>query len=84
MDNVLAATRRTNAGIVFSVVVEFQEYRCLVPRATLSYLSHSIDPKLDLLGTYRAFQTKIEGVARRLIGAGIVGKPLIISSDYFQ
>jgi len=73
MDNVLAAPRLTNAGILFTVMVEFQ----------LSDLSHSKDPKLDLLGTYRAFQTKIEGVARRLIGAGIVGKPLVIGTGYF-
>ncbi|WP_395824325.1 DUF1488 family protein [Collimonas sp.] len=84
MDNVPAAPRLTNAGVLFSVVVEFQQYQCLVPRATLSNLSHSTDPKLDLLGTYRAFQSKIEGVARRLIGAGIVGQPLIVGSGYFQ
>jgi hypothetical protein len=84
MDNVLAAPRLTNAGILFSVTVEFQQYQCLVPATTLSDLSHSKDPKLDLLDTYRAFQTKIEGVARRLIGAGIIGKPLVIGSGYFQ
>lgn len=84
MSNASAEPRLTNAGIRFSVVVEFQRYQCLVPPTTLLDLSHSKDPKLDLLDTYLAFQTKIEGVARRLIGAGIVGKPLIIGSKYFQ
>ncbi|MFC5473858.1 DUF1488 family protein [Paraherbaspirillum soli] len=84
MDNVLAAPRLTNAGVLFSVVVEYQQYQCLVPGATLADLSHSKDPKLDLLDTYHAFQTKIEGVARRLIGAGVAGKPLLIGSGYFH
>jgi len=84
MDNVLAAPLLTKAGILFSVTVEFKQYQCLVPATTLSDLSHSQDPKLDLLDTYRAFQSKIEGVARRLISAGLEGKPLVVSSGYFQ
>lgn len=89
MDNVLAAPALaapllTKAGILFSVTVEFKQYQCLVPATTLSDLSHSKDPKLDLLDTYRAFQSKIEGVARRLISAGLEGKPLVVGSGYFQ
>ncbi|PUA19977.1 DUF1488 family protein [Glaciimonas sp. PCH181] len=84
MDNVLAAPRLTRAGILFSVIVNYQHYQCLVPAATLAALSHSKDPKLDLLNTYRAFQTKIEGVARRVINAGVAGVPVVVSSGYFH
>lgn len=84
MDTILPAPRLTRAGILFSVVVEYRHYRCLVPAATLAVLSHSKDPQLDLLTTYRAFQTKIEGVARRVINAGVAGVPVVVSSEYFR
>lgn len=84
MDNALAAPRLTRAGILFSVVVDYQHYQCLVSATTLADLSHSKDPKLDLLDTYRAFQTKIEGVARRVISAGVAGVPVLVGSGYFH
>ncbi|KAF3998061.1 DUF1488 family protein [Glaciimonas immobilis] len=84
MDNVVAAPRLTRAGILFSVTVDYRQYLCLVPAATLAILSHSKDPKLDLLITYCAFRTKIEGVARRVINAGVAGVPVVVSSIYFH
>ena len=84
MDNELAPPRLTRAGIVFSVIVNYRHYQCLVPASTLADLSHSKDPKLDLLNTYRVFQTKIEGVARRVINAGVAGVPIVVGSGYFR
>lgn len=77
------APRLTRNGVTFTVTVEFKDYKCLVPQDTLIKLCKSQDPQLDLIATYRAYEGKIRGVARRLIAAGVAGTPMRLESKYF-
>lgn len=75
--------RLTRNGVTFTVTVEFREYKCLVSPETLIELCKSQDPQLDLIATYRAYEGRIRGVARRLIAAGVAGSPVRLEAKYF-
>jgi hypothetical protein len=73
----------TDDGVAFTVVVDYQQRACLISRDVLSTLSHSTDKNLDLLSTFYAYQAKINGVARRLVAAGVQGLPVLLSTQNF-
>lgn len=77
------APRLTRNGVAFTVTVEFKEHKCLISPETLIKLCQSQDPQLDLIATYRAYEGRIRGVARRLIAAGVAGSPMRLESKYF-
>lgn len=72
-----------DGGVTFTVTVEYKTHECLVSEEALSGLSQLSDTKLDSLSTYRAFEAKINGVARRLITAGITGSPILLGTRNF-
>ena len=83
MSHALAEPRVISDGVTFTVVVEFKDYDCLVSTDALSDLSRSQDPKLDLIKVYKAYEAKIQGIARRLVTAGVTGTPLVLQTKYF-
>ncbi len=83
MSHTLAEPRATSDGVTFTVAVEFKDYECLVSTEALSDLSRSQDPQLDLLKAYKAYEAKIQGIARRLVTAGVTGTPLVLQPKHF-
>lgn len=74
----------TESGVAFTVSVDFIKRDCIISRdalAKLSALQSGID---DPLATFRAFEAKISGVARRMIAANVPGTPLQLGPDSFH
>ncbi len=83
MSTLNTAAHLTDEGVAFTVTVDFQQRACLISRDVLSNLSHSTNDNLDLLATYYAYHGKINGVARRLVAAGVQGLPVMLSAQNF-
>ena len=77
------AAHLTDDGVAFTVTVDYQQRACLISKDILSNLSRSTDDNLDLLAIYYAYHTKINGVARRMVAAGVQGLPVMLSSQHF-
>jgi hypothetical protein len=71
------------SGVAFTVSVEFVKHDCIVSREALSKLARSNPDETDLMETFRAFEANIEGVARRLVSAGVPGNPLTLGPQSF-
>lgn len=84
MSNNVKAPCLTSAGVEFTVTVDYKIHDCMVSSEALSSLCHSVDKNLDLLATYGAFAAKINGVARRMVMAGVNGSPLLLAAQNFN
>jgi len=84
MDNAAKAPSLTADGVAFTVWVDYKSHDCLVSPDALSNLGQMGDKELDLMATYTAYETKIAGVARRLVAAGVVGSPIFLGPRYFK
>jgi hypothetical protein len=73
----------TKDGVAFTVTVDYQRRDCLISREILFDLSRSTDGNLDLLATFYAYHAKIDGIARRLVAAGVQGLPVLLSARNF-
>ena len=69
------------AGRGFDIGDAF-DHPCLVSKEALFELSRQ-DPNLDMLKAYKAYESKIQGIARRLVTAGVPGSPLVLQSKHF-
>jgi len=74
----------TKSGIAFTVRVEFVNRECIVSNEALAKLSKLRDGNADPIETFRAFEATINGVARRLVAAGVPGDPLLLGPQSFQ
>jgi len=68
----------TENGVAFTVSVDFVKRDCVISRDALAKLSQLQAGMVDLMETFRAFETKINGVARRMVVANVKGTPLQI------
>jgi len=84
MSNVSKAPSLTADGVTFNVLVEYKFHDCLVSPEALSNLSQLVGKELDLIATYKAYETKIAGVARRLVMAGVAGSPILLGPLNFR
>lgn len=77
--------RLTKKGITFSVVVDSVSRECLITPQALYTLSSfkSEDAKVDMMEIFRTFEPNINGVARRLVAAGVAGNPLVMRPETF-
>lgn len=77
----------TQDGILFTVVVDSVGRDCVITREALKALSQleSID-EVDggPLRIFQAYEAKISGVARRLVGARVPGNPLVMDRATFS
>lgn len=76
----------TKQGVLFSVIVECERRDCLITPDALQELSQlrSMDEAGGgLLGIFHAYEAKISGVARRLVGAGVGGSPMLMNRATF-
>lgn len=83
MNTQATTARLTDDGVAFIVTVDFQRRACLISRDALSNLARYTDGSLDLLATYYAYHAKIGGVARRLVAAGVLDSPVLLSVRNF-
>ena len=84
MANTFVDPCSTGEGVKFTVRVEQVDHPCLVSREVLEDLYRSQDHKLDLLDTYRAHEAQINGVARRMVAAGVSGSPMVLGTKNFH
>ena len=84
MGNPFVGPCSTGEGVKFTVIVECVDHPCLVSREVLEDLWRSQEPEHDLLDTYRAHEAQINGVARRMVAAGVSGSPIILGTKNFH
>ena len=63
-------------GIAFSVEIENRKHSCLIADCALKRLYAFEGTTLDFQDVYRAYETRIHGVARKLILNGLAGPEL--------
>lgn len=73
----------TNAGIAFTVRVDSVKHDCIISNEALAKLCKLKDGKLDPMETFQAFEATINGVARRLVAAGVPSAPLMVGPQSF-
>lgn len=73
-------------GVKFTVVVDSARRECLITSQALATLSSlkSEDADVDMIEIFRAYESNINGVARRLVAAGVAGNPLVLRPETFN
>jgi hypothetical protein len=71
-------------GIAFSIQIEDREHSCLITDCALKRLYAIEGTTLDFEDVYRAYETEIHGVARKLISTGAVASPLVLRAPDFN
>lgn len=69
------------SGVAFTVSVEFIKHDCIVSTDALTTLAPG---QADLMQTFFAYEANINGIARRLIAAGVPGTPLQLGVRNFK
>jgi hypothetical protein len=75
----------TSEGVVFTVVVDSLKRECLIREDALQQLSskNADAATPGMMDVFHAFEGRINGVARRLVAAGVQGTPLVLSRNTF-
>lgn len=76
--------KATNAGISFSVCVEFVTRECFISNEALVKLASQMVTAIGPMRTFRELEANITGVARRMVRAGVPGTPLLLTPNTFQ
>lgn len=71
-------------GIAFTVYVDYVKRDCVISAEALTQLSELGAADSDLMQTYHAYESNINGIARRLIAAGVVQTPVRLGMAHFQ
>jgi len=77
---------QTNEGVIFTVTVDSLTHECLIKEEALQQLStlkNSDCAEVDTMDMFHAFENEINGVARRLVAAGVQGTPLVLTRNTF-
>ncbi len=74
----------TDNGIAFTVRVDCINRECIVSNDALSKLSQLAPKAGDLMQTFLAYEANINGVARRMVNAGVQGSPLQVGAQNFK
>jgi hypothetical protein len=82
--NTSSQPRLTSEGVAFSVSVDYVRHDCLITDEALkklSVLGSASETKIDSMKIFHAYEAKINGVARRLVAAGVQGTPLRVNAN---
>jgi hypothetical protein len=82
--NVLSQPHVTSEGIAFTVCVDYVNHECLITEDALkklSVLGNAAGSEIDSMKIFRAYEAKINGIARRLVAAGVQGTPLRLTAN---
>ena len=73
-------------GVTFTVIVDSVKHNCLITTQALYKLGafKSKDSDASIMEIFKAIEAKINGVARRLVAAGVAGSPLIMRPETFN
>jgi hypothetical protein len=71
-------------GVRFAVTIEQTLHPCLVTHDALKRLSRDHGFSLDAMNTYRAFEAKINSVARSRVLRGARQAPLVLGTGSFH
>jgi len=73
-------------GIAFTVIVDSVRHECLItPQALVALSSYKTEEDdVDMMEIFRAYEPNINGVARRLVAAGVAGNPLVLHPATFR
>lgn len=74
----------SDEGVRFAVTIEQNLHPCLVTRDALDRLSQEYGFSLDAMNTYRAFEAKINSVARSKVLRGARQLPLVLGASSFH
>ncbi len=77
----------TNDGVAFTVTVESVIHQCLVTHEAIQMLSamkNIDDHDANMIKLFHAYEATIHGVARRMVAAGVPGRPLVMRSTTFS
>jgi hypothetical protein len=77
----------TNDGVAFTVRVDSLDRECLITEEALeelTILKNTDVADADTMDVYHAFENTINGVARRLVTAGVGGTPLVLTRNTFS
>lgn len=86
MNELLNRPTVSQEGVSFTVTVDFIRRDCLITIEALHKLCavKREDPDEDIMKIFNAFEAKINGVARRLVAAGVAGSPLTLHPETFS
>jgi hypothetical protein len=71
-------------GVAFAVYVDYVKCDCIISSDALSQLSEFGTGEADLVKTFCAYEANINGVARRMIAAGVKGSPVQLGVKHFH
>lgn len=74
----------TDEGIAFVVRVEHSGRPCLVTREALDRLCRDTGFAMDPMNVYRAFEARINSVARRKVFTGADASPIVLGPRCFH
>jgi hypothetical protein len=78
---VLSQPQLVSNGVAFTASVDFIKHDCVVSTDALT----SLEPgETNPMQTFFTFEANINGIARRLIAAGIPGRPLQLGVQNFM
>ncbi len=84
--NTSTQPRLTSEGVAFTVSVEFIKHECLITEEALKKLSalrNADQSQMDSMRIFQAYEAKINGIARRLVAAGVQGMPIKVNANSF-
>lgn len=83
MNQPLNSPTLSQEGVKFTVVVDYVKRDCLITTQALHKLRplKPEDPDADVMAIFKAFEARINGVARRLVAAGVAGTPLVMRPE---
>lgn len=74
----------TPEGIAFTVSVDYVRHDCLITEDALkklSILGSADQSEIDCMMIFRAYEARINGIARRLVSAGVQGTPIKVNAN---
>lgn len=71
-------------GIAFEVKVEGEKHECFILNEALFRLAELGDENADPATTFNTFDRTIQGVARRLVYAGVPDRPIVLRANHFR
>ena len=84
MEKILSDSGVQRDGVTFEVAVENLCRECVVTKEALAHLRIMHGLSMELTDIYRAFEARIQSVARRLVIAGEKASPLVLGPQVFH
>jgi hypothetical protein len=76
--------RLVSNGVAFAVYVDYVKRECVISADALTKLSELGAGEADLMQTFCAYEANINGIARRLVAAGVPHTPLQLNTQNFN